>query len=69
VSLPRQFIRWSKGQGSPIIEKQQIIAELRWIAERLSDFYEPDEARFGCKQDTPNLTERSLTILLMAIVP
>ena len=39
---PPTVHRWSKGLASPTIEKQQIIAELHWVAERLSDFYEPD---------------------------
>lgn len=52
---PPTVHRWSKGQGSPTIEKQQVIAELRWIAERLSDFYEPDEARLWLQSGHPQL--------------
>ena len=52
---PPTVHRWSKGQGSPTIEKQQIIAELRWVAERLSDFYEPDEARLWLQTGHPQL--------------
>ncbi len=52
---PPTVHRWSKGQGSPTIEKQQVIAELRWIAERLSDFYEPDEARLWLQTGHPQL--------------
>ena len=32
---PPTVHRWSKGQGSPTIEKQQVIAELRWAPIRL----------------------------------
>ena len=52
---PPTVHRWSKGQGSPTIEKQQIIAELRWVTERLSDFYEPDEARLWLQTGHPQL--------------
>ncbi len=52
---PPTVHRWSKGQGSPTIEKQQVIAELRWVAERLSDFYEPDEARLWLQTSHPQL--------------
>ena len=38
-----------------MIEKQQVIAELRWVAERLSDFYEPDEARLWLQTGHPQL--------------
>ena len=52
---PPTVHRWSKGQGSPTIEKQQVIAELRWVAERLSDFYAPDEARLWLQTGHPQL--------------
>ena len=52
---PPTVHRWSRGQGSPTIEKQQVIAELRWVAERLSDFYEPDEARLWLQTSHPQL--------------
>ena len=52
---PPTVHRWSKGQASPTIEKQQIIAELRWVAERLSDFYEPDETRLWLQTGHPQL--------------
>lgn len=52
---PPTVHRWSKGLGSPTIEKQQIISDLRWIAERLSDFYEPDEARLWLQTGHPQL--------------
>lgn len=55
---PPTVHRWSKGEGSPTIEKQRIIAELRWVAERLSDFYEPDEARLWLQTSHPQLGGR-----------
>ena len=55
---PPTVHRWSKGDGTPTIEKQQVIAELRWVAERLSDFYEPDEARLWLQTGHPQLKGR-----------
>lgn len=52
---PPTVTRWSKGDGSPTIAKQTVIAELRWVAERLSDFYEPDEVRLWLQSPHPQL--------------
>ena len=52
---PPTVTRWSQGEGAPTIEKQTIIAELRWVAERLSDFYEPDEVRLWLQSPHPQL--------------
>ena len=52
---PPTVSRWRKGEGGPTIEKQRVIAELRWVAERLSDFYEPDEARLWLQSSHPQL--------------
>ena len=37
--------RWSHDKGSPPLPIQAMIADLRYVVERLSDFYTPDEAR------------------------
>ncbi len=55
---PPTVSRWSKGDGSPTIDKQTIIAELRWVAERLSDFYYPDEVRLWIQSPHPQLDGR-----------
>lgn len=52
---PATVSRWASGESGPTIEKQRIIAELRWVAERLSDFYEPDEARLWLQSAHPQL--------------
>ncbi|MBL4574482.1 MAG: DUF2384 domain-containing protein [Opitutaceae bacterium] len=52
---PPTVSRWSRGEGGPTIGKQTIIAELRWVAERLSDFYEPDEVRLWLQSPHPQL--------------
>ena len=33
--------RWTKGRASPSLHTQTVIAELRYVVERLSDFYSP----------------------------
>ena len=52
---PPTVTRWSKGEGSPTIDKQTVIAELRWVAERLTDFYEPYEVRLWLQSPHPQL--------------
>lgn len=52
---PPTVTRWGKGEGGPTIEKQTVIAELRWVAERLADFYAPDEARLWLQSPHPQL--------------
>lgn len=52
---PPTVTRWAKGEAGPTIDKQRIIAELRWVAERLSDFYAPDEARLWLQSGHPQL--------------
>jgi len=37
--------RWSHGNGSPNLRTQTVIADLRYVVDRLSDFYTPDETR------------------------
>ncbi|MEM7170941.1 MAG: antitoxin Xre/MbcA/ParS toxin-binding domain-containing protein [Pseudomonadota bacterium] len=52
---PPTVSRWSKGDGGPTIARQTAMAELRWVAERLADFYEPDEARLWLQSPHPQL--------------
>jgi transcriptional regulator with XRE-family HTH domain len=42
---PPTVSRWSRGNGGPSLRKQTVIAELRYVVDRLSDFYAPDETR------------------------
>jgi transcriptional regulator with XRE-family HTH domain len=37
--------RWSHGRGAPTLRTQTIIADLRYVVDRLSDFYTPEETR------------------------
>lgn len=61
---PPTVSRWGKGLGAPTIDKQAVIAELRWVAERLSDFYTPEEARLWLHSAHPLLKgERAVDLI------
>jgi transcriptional regulator with XRE-family HTH domain len=42
---PATVSRWSNGNGTPALRTQTVIADLRYVVDRLSDFYTADEAR------------------------
>ena len=42
---PATVSRWFSGKATPDLRTQTVIAELRYVVDRLSDFYEPDEIR------------------------
>jgi uncharacterized protein (DUF2384 family) len=42
---PLTLSRWTKGKASPPLHAQRIIADLRCVVDRLSDFYPPEETR------------------------
>lgn len=52
---PPTVTRWSKGEADPTIDKQTAMAQLRWVAARLSDFYEPGEVRLWLQSPHPQL--------------
>lgn len=53
---PPTVTRWSKGEADPTIDKQTAMAQLRWVAARLADFYEPDEVRLWLQSPHPQLS-------------
>lgn len=56
--------RWSNGTGSPSLKTQTVIADLRFVVERLSDFYTPDEARLWLNSRHPLLNnERAIDLI------
>jgi transcriptional regulator with XRE-family HTH domain len=56
--------RWSNGNGSPSLKTQTVIADLRYVVERLSDFYTPDEARLWLNSRHPLLgNERAIDLI------
>jgi transcriptional regulator with XRE-family HTH domain len=42
---PETVSRWNQGKAFPRPETQQLLLELEYIVDQLSDFYEPQEAR------------------------
>ena len=42
---PATVSRWFSGKATPDLRTQTVIAELRYVVDRLSDFYTPDETR------------------------
>jgi uncharacterized protein (DUF2384 family) len=56
--------RWSTGVSTPPLKAQTLIAELRYLVERLSDFYTPDEARLWLHSHHPLLhNERAIDLI------
>jgi transcriptional regulator with XRE-family HTH domain len=57
--------RWKSGKASPPLATQAIIAELRYVVDRLSDFYTPDETRLWLHTKHPLLNdERAIDLIL-----
>jgi len=56
--------RWSRGTATPSLRTQTIIAELRYVVERLADFYTPDETRLWLHTPHPLLNgERAIDLI------
>lgn len=56
--------RWSHGNGTPNLRTQTVIAELRYVVERLSDFYTPEETRLWLHARHPLLGgERAIDLI------
>lgn len=56
--------RWSHGNGAPDLHTQTVIADLRYVVERLSDFYTADETRLWLHAKHPLLNgERAIDLI------
>ena len=56
--------RWSHGKGTPALRTQTVIADLRYIVDRLADFYTPDETRLWLHARHPLLNgERAIDLI------
>jgi hypothetical protein len=56
--------RWINGLTSPGIDTQTLLSDLRYVAERLSDFYTPDEVRLWLHAEHPLLNgERPIDLI------
>ena len=55
---PPTVSRWSTGKGAPTIHTQTIIADLRYVVDRLSDFYSAEETRLWLHATHPLLNNQ-----------
>ena len=56
--------RWSQGKATPELRTQTIISDLRYVVERLRDFYTPDETRLWLHSRHPLLNgERAIDLI------
>ncbi|TAL77170.1 MAG: DUF2384 domain-containing protein [Beijerinckiaceae bacterium] len=61
---PATVSRWSNGKATPDLKTQTIIAELRYVVDRLADFYSPDETRLWLHTKHPMLKgERAIDLI------
>jgi transcriptional regulator with XRE-family HTH domain len=61
---PATVSRWSSGKGTPELHTQTLIAELRYVVDRLSEFYTPDETRLWLHARHPMLKgERAIDLI------
>jgi transcriptional regulator with XRE-family HTH domain len=61
---PATVSRWSSGKATPDLKTQTIIAELRYVVDRLSDFYTPEETRLWLHTSHPMLEgERAVDLI------
>jgi len=61
---PATVSRWTTGGATPDLHTQTVIADLRYIVERLSDFYTSDETRLWLNAKHPLLSgERAIDLI------
>jgi transcriptional regulator with XRE-family HTH domain len=61
---PATVSRWSNGKATPDLRTQTVIAELRYVVDRLSEFYTPDETRLWLHAKHPMLNgERAIDLI------
>jgi transcriptional regulator with XRE-family HTH domain len=57
--------RWKSGKASPPLATQTIIADLRYVVDRLSEFYTPAETRLWLHAKHPLLSnERAIDLII-----
>ena len=52
---PATVSRWLSGKATPDLRTQTVIAELRYVVDRLADFYTPEETRLWLHAHHPML--------------
>jgi transcriptional regulator with XRE-family HTH domain len=61
---PATVSRWSQGKATPELQKQTVIGDLRYVVERLRDFYGADEIRLWLHARHPLLNgERAIDLI------
>ncbi len=55
---PATVSRWSGGKSTPDLHTQTVIAELRFVVDRLAEFYTPDETRLWLHASHPMLANQ-----------
>lgn len=61
---PATVSRWSSGKATPALKTQTVIAELRYVVDRLSEFYSSDETRLWLHTPHPMLSgERAIDLI------
>jgi transcriptional regulator with XRE-family HTH domain len=61
---PATVSRWSSGKAMPDLKTQTVIAELRYVVDRLAEFYAPDETRLWLHTKHPMLkNERAIDLI------
>ncbi|RAI44283.1 antitoxin Xre/MbcA/ParS toxin-binding domain-containing protein [Rhodoplanes roseus] len=52
---PATVSRWASGKAMPDLRTQTVMAELRYVVDRLAEFYTPDETRLWLHAPHPML--------------
>jgi transcriptional regulator with XRE-family HTH domain len=61
---PATVSRWSQGKATPELHTQTVISDLRYVVERLRDFYSSDETRLWLHSRHPLLNgERAIDLI------
>jgi transcriptional regulator with XRE-family HTH domain len=61
---PATVSRWSSGKASPDLHTQTVIAGLRYVVDRLGEFYTPGETRLWLHASHPMLKgERAVDLI------
>jgi transcriptional regulator with XRE-family HTH domain len=61
---PPTVSRWTTGRASPPLHTQTIIADLRYVVDRLADLYRPEETRLWLHASHPLLNnERAIDLI------
>lgn len=63
---PPTVSRWKKGKAMPSLQKQTVVSDLRYVVDRLSDFYTPEETRLWLHAAHPLLGQDRAADLVAA---